>query len=82
MGKITDPKKFYKEKAKKLYQQSDQADENYAATLNQYDIKHKNGKAITENDVLNMLNQMKTLHDSVNTHREAIVAENKAKGLK
>jgi hypothetical protein len=82
MNKIIKAHDFYKDKAEKLYKESEQEDINYKALVNQFDIKQKNGKAITETDVMEVIQGMKKLHDSVETHKEAVIAENKANSFK
>lgn len=82
MNKIVKPKDFFKEKAESLYKESELEDQNYEAIVNKFDMKHKNGKIITESDVMEVIQGMKDLHDSVETHKEAVIAENKANRLR
>lgn len=51
MNKIVKPEDFFKEKAESLYKESELEDQNYEAIVNKFDMKHKNGKTITEADV-------------------------------
>ena len=82
MNKIVKPEDFFKEKAERLYKKSELEDQNYEAIVNKFDMKHKNGKTITESDVMEVIQGMEDLHDSVETHKEAVIAENKANRLK
>lgn len=82
MNKIVKPEEFLKEKAEKLYKESEIEDQKYEAIVNQFDMKHKNGKTITEEDVMKVIQGMKDLHDSVEIHKTAVIAENKAKNIK
>ncbi|WP_373262098.1 hypothetical protein [Hungatella hathewayi] len=81
MNKIVKPEDFFEEKAEKLFKESGIEDQKYDAIVNQFDMKHKNGKTITEEDVMKVIQGMKDLHDSVEIHKEAVIAENKAKIL-
>lgn len=81
MNKIVKPEDFFEEKAEKLFKESEIEDQKYDAIVNQFDMKHKNGKTITEEDVMKVIQGMKDLHDSVEIHKEAVIAENKAKIL-
>lgn len=81
MDMVIDPKRYYKEKAEALYKESDAADENYAAELRRFEMKEKNGGKITESDVYRMFEEMQRLHDSVETHRQAVETEMKSEGL-
>ena len=78
MNNVVNPEEYFKEKAERLYKESDKEDEDYRAIVNKFDIKHTNGKVISEADVMEVVNQMQKLHDSVETHRAAVIAENAA----
>lgn len=76
---IIEAKKYYKEKAETLYKESKTADERYEAELRRFEMKEKNGKKITESDVYQMFEEMQKLHDSVDTHKQAVESEMKSK---
>lgn len=82
MNKIVKPKDFFKKKSEKLYKESELEDQKYESIVKKFDMKHKNGKTITESDVMEVIQGMKDLHDSVETHKEAVIAENKANRLR
>lgn len=82
MNKIVKPEDFFKEKADKLYKESAIEDQKYEVIVNQFDMKQKNGKIIIEADVMEVIQGMKELHDSVEIHKEAVIAENKANSFK
>lgn len=81
MNKIVKPEDFFKEKAEKLYKESEIEDQKYESIVKKFD-KQKNGKPITEADVMEVIQGMKELHDSVEIHKEAVIAENKANRLR
>lgn len=82
MNEIVKPEDFFKEKAEKLYKESDLEDQKYESIVKKFDMKQKNGKTITEADVMEVIQGMKELHDSVEIHKEAVIAENKANSFK
>lgn len=82
MNKIVKPENYFREKAEKLYKESELEDQKYESIVNKFDMKHNNGKTITEADVMEVIQGMKDLHDSVEVHKEAVIAENKANSFK
>ena len=62
--------------------ESEIEDQKYESIVKKFDMKQKNGKPITEADVLEVIQGMKELHDSVEIHKEAVIAENKANSFK
>ena len=79
MDNVIKPEDFFKDKAYQLYKESEKEDEDYQAVVNQFDIKQKNGNMITEADVMDVIDQMQKLHNSVETHKQAVIAEKTAK---
>jgi len=82
MNKIVKPEDFFRNKAEKLYKESEIEDQKYESIVKKFDMKQKNGKPITEADVMEVIQGMKELHDSVEIHKEAVIAENKANNFK
>lgn len=82
MNKVVKPEDFFRNKAEKLYKESEIEDQKYESIVKKFDMKQKNGKPITEADVMEVIQGMKELHDSVEIHKEAVIAENKANNFK
>ena len=82
MNKVVKPEDFFRNKAEKLYKESEIEDQKYESIVKKFDMKQKNGKPITEADVMEVIQGMKELHDSVEIHKEAVIAENKANSFK